>query len=199
MTTAVHRDLPRPVSFNDEALILVDAQDNIEGYDSKANVHGGQGRRHRAFSIFLFSEAGEVLLHRRSADKPLWPGYWTNSCCSHPRRGESYAEAARRRLDEELGLSTRLHALYRFEYRAQYQDKGSEHELCSVFVGRYERALPIHVNPLEIAEYRWVPAVEIDAWIVSEPESLTPWFLQEWKRLCSDQRARLRQVLKLDF
>ena len=69
------------VSFNNEALIIVDAQDRILGHGTKAELHQGAGTLHRAFSIFLFNHAGDVLLQQRSADKPLWPGYWSNTCC----------------------------------------------------------------------------------------------------------------------
>ena len=73
----------RIVSSEDEDLILVDADDNELGFRSKAECHDGTGILHRAFSLFLFNVAGELLLQRRSSSKRLWPGYWSNSCCSH--------------------------------------------------------------------------------------------------------------------
>ena len=87
-STAADGDI---VSFDNEALIIVDAQDRILGHGTKAELHQGAGTLHRAFSIFLFNDAGDVLLQQRSADKPLWPGYWSNTCCSHPRRGTAFA------------------------------------------------------------------------------------------------------------
>ena len=87
------------VSFSDEALILVDHEDRVTGYSSKADAHRGDGQLHRAFSVFLFDGPDWVLLQCRSDNKPLWPGYWANSCCSHPRRGESCDQAAVRRLE----------------------------------------------------------------------------------------------------
>ena len=78
------------VSFDTEDLILVDSADRVVGTAPKKAVHQPGGQLHRAFSIFIFAGGDQVLLHRRSAGKPLWPGYWTNSCCSHPRNGESY-------------------------------------------------------------------------------------------------------------
>ena len=117
------------VSFDNEALIIVDAQDRILGHGTKAELHQGAGTLHRAFSIFLFNDAGDVLLQQRSADKPLWPGYWSNTCCSHPRRGESYGIATRRRLMEELGVEAPLWFTHRFRYQAQFNNDGAEHEL----------------------------------------------------------------------
>ena len=76
------------VSNASEQLILVDDHDREIGYQGKADCHTGKGVLHRAFSIFVFNEGNELLLQQRSPSKMLWPGYWSNTCCSHPRRGE---------------------------------------------------------------------------------------------------------------
>ena len=81
-----------------DTLILVDSDDRETGFLSKEECHRGQGTLHRAFSVFVFNREGEILLQQRSGSKPLWPLYWSNSCCSHPRRGEHVEAAARRRL-----------------------------------------------------------------------------------------------------
>ncbi len=174
------------VSFDSERLILVAADDSVTGFASKRTAHLGSGLLHRAFSIFLFSPAGKVLLHRRSDGKPLWPGYWTNSCCSHPREGESYEQATRRRLREELGLEAPLQPLYRFEYQARYEDAGAEHELCTVYIGRVAESASVSCNPLEIAAWGWFGIEEVDEIIAADSSVFTPWFLLEWARLRSD-------------
>ena len=96
------------VSCESENLILVDQQDREIGTLDKAACHDGQGMLHRAFSLFIFNSQGELLLQKRSSQKRLWGGYWSNSCCSHPRQGEEYEIAIRRRLKEELGIQTEL-------------------------------------------------------------------------------------------
>lgn len=173
----------KTVSFDNEPLILVDGEDNVTGYETKVNAHLGDGLLHRAFSIFLFTENDEVLLQQRSGTKPLWPLYWSNSCCSHPRRGESYEQAVHRRLREELAVDVDLMFLYRFQYQAIFGDTGAEHELCSVFVGKVPAPVRIDVNPGEIAAWRWLPSVDVDRLIQEEPERVTPWFIMEWRRL----------------
>lgn len=173
----------RRVSFDDEPLILVDDDNNVIGYRSKADVHAGDGILHRAFSVFLFDAEGRLLLQQRSASKPLWPLYWANSCCSHPRRGETEAEAAKRRVLEELGLDAELEYVYTFTYHAKYEDKGSEHETCSVFLGRARGEVATNEN--EIAAIRWLSAEEVDAALASAPERYSPWLKMEWARLRS--------------
>lgn len=171
------------VSFDDEALILVDSRDRVTGYDSKINTHSGDGKLHRAFSVFLFDGPDWVLLQQRAPGKPLWPGFWANSCCSHPRRGESCDDAAHRRLQDELGVTTELEQLYTFEYRARYKDLGTEHELCAVYVGQYPRNAPLRINAEEIASWGWFSRAEIDRQVDAQRERFAPWFLLEWEQL----------------
>ena len=113
------------VSSDLEDLILVNSDDENLGTRPKRECHLNQGALHRAFSVFIFNSAGEVLLQQRTAQKFLWPLYWSNACCSHPRAGEDSEEAAHRRLKQELGISVSLTYLYKFEYQARYENVGS--------------------------------------------------------------------------
>lgn len=164
-----------------DQLILVDASDRETGVLSKEECHQGAGRRHRAFSVFLFNRQGELLLQQRSAAKPLWPLYWSNTCCSHPRQGETVEAAARRRLAEELALTAELRFLYKFEYRAEYQQIGTEHELCWVFAGR--AAGEPRADAAEIAAWRYVAPAALTADMAARPEQYTPWLRLEWPQV----------------
>ena len=132
------------VSPESELLILVDAHDQETGSLGKVECHDGDGILHRAFSVFLFNDRGELLLQQRSADKRLWPMFWTNTCCSHPRQGESMQMATERRLQQELNTASTLEFIYKFEYQARFGDLGSENELCSVYLGRLDRKATAH-------------------------------------------------------
>ncbi len=169
------------VSFPSEQLILVDDDDNSLGEMSKTDCHLGDGILHRAFSVFLVDSSGAVLMQKRSADKPLWPLYWSNSCCSHPRVGESMDVAIRRRMHEELGVACKVSFVYKFQYQANYEDVGSENELCSVYVGYYNGSLSI--NESEIAEVRHFSVGEIDEQLTINADQFTPWFKMEWTEI----------------
>ena len=192
--TAANGDV---VSFDNEALIIVDAQDRILGHGTKAELHQGAGTLHRAFSIFLFNDAGHVLLQQRSADKPLWPEFWSNTCCSHPRRGESYGIATRRRLKEELGVEAPLRFTHRFRYQAQFSAEGAEHELCSVYVGRIDG--DPKPNPQEVSDWQWISPSALDGWLETNPQNLTPWFKLEWAALRSGEHAETLERLGLNW
>jgi len=175
------QDPQRVVSFDDEPLVLVDSDDREVGFLDKASAHVGRGTLHRAFSLFIFNAKGELLLQQRAPGKRLWPGFWSNTCCSHPRRGETLESAIHRRLDEELGLKTELGFLFKFEYQAQFDADGAEHEVCWVYAGR-SVGQP-KVNPNEISGLRWIAPDALDAEMAAQPDAFTPWFKIEWDRL----------------
>lgn len=177
------------MSSESENLILVDESDNELGYLSKAKCHDGSGQLHRAFSIFIFDRDGELLLQQRAGNKRLWPEFWSNSCCSHPREGESMQIATSRRLQEELGVEVELEYAYKFCYQACFGRRGSEHELCSVFLGRCSQ--DIRPNKTEIDAIRFLSAADLAAEINASAGSFTPWFKQEWDQLSSQHAEML--------
>ena len=186
----------RHAAVDPEALILVDGADRDVGRLSKALCHEGLGILHRAFSLLIFNDAGELLIQQRAAGKRLWPLYWSNSCCSHPRSGESMEAATQRRLREELGIACPLEFLFKFQYQAQFDATGSEHELCSVFIGRSSD--PITVNPEEILAWRWVSAEALEKQLTaSTTDKFTPWFTLEWARIWRDHREAVRALRSL--
>ncbi len=174
----------QPVSSPTESLILVDDEDREIGFHPKAGCHEGQGLLHRAFSVFLFNDDGKLLLQKRSALKPLWPLYWSNSCCSHPRELESVEGAGRRRIYEELHLECEVRFLYKFKYQASFGDLGSEHELCHVFAGYTSDKVIAH--PDEIAEWRYVSPDTLTREIADDGDRFTPWLKMEWERIRTD-------------
>jgi isopentenyl-diphosphate Delta-isomerase len=176
-----------------DALILVDGADREVGYLDKAGCHAGGGVLHRAFSLLIFNARHELLLQQRAAAKRLWPLYWSNSCCSHPRRRESMEAAIHRRLGEELGLSCPLQFLFKFEYQAQFDATGAEHELCSVYIGRSEG--PLHINRDEIRACRWISPERLQQELAgAAAERFTPWFRLEWERTWREHRAAVRAL-----
>jgi isopentenyl-diphosphate delta-isomerase len=185
----------RIVSSEAEELILVDDDDTVTGYLSKAECHDGGGVLHRAFSLFLFNQNGELLLQQRSASKRLWPGFWSNSCCSHPRRGESMGVATQRRLRDELNIDVSLEYVYKFSYQAEFGDSGSEHELCHVYLGKVEDS--VEPNDHEIESIRFVQPHDLAEEFAASPAVFTPWLKMEWLALSGEHREKLAGYCRL--
>ena len=179
----------KTVSSESEQLILVDENDNELGFLGKQQCHDGEGILHRAFSLFVFNADGELLLQKRSADKRLWPLFWSNSCCSHPRKGESMEVATGRRLQEELGINTDLEFVYKFSYQAQFGGRGSENELCSVYLGKTDQRYVSNAN--EVADVRFLTRDALQEELRKNSAQITPWFKMEWERLCGEFAEKL--------
>ncbi len=160
-----------------EYVILVSADDHELGRMEKMEAHQ-KGILHRAFSIFLFNERGETLLQQRAAGKYHSPLLWTNTCCSHPREGETVLQAAQRRVREELGIRPEdihdLRPAFHFTYRAEFDNNLIEHELDHVVIGQYEGSC--QPNPEEVASTRWVSMPDLLTDVEKSPAHYTAWF-----------------------
>ncbi|MBV2166661.1 MAG: isopentenyl-diphosphate Delta-isomerase [Kaistella sp.] len=166
----------------EEQVVLVSEKDEILGVMDKMQAHEN-GILHRAFSVFLFNDKGEMLLQKRAADKYHSPNQWTNAVCSHPRMGETYMEAAQRRLKEELGIETPLTYRFNFLYKADVGQNLWEHELDHVFTGNFEGEFKL--NEEEVSEVRYISTDELDKEMSANPENFTEWFkiiLKEYKQ-----------------
>lgn len=158
--------------INEEKVILVDKHDGQIGVGEKLRTHL-EGRLHRAFSIFIFNAKGELLLHKRSKTKYHSAGLWTNTCCSHPRPGESVKEAAHRRLKEEMGFDSELVQGFSFIYKAKLNNNLVEHEFDHVLIGKFDGR--INPNPEEVESWKWVGIDELKIDIQNNPEKYTFW------------------------
>ena len=136
-----------------EQVILVDEQDRPIGLMEKQAAHIGP-HLHRAFSVFIFNSKGELLLQQRALSKYHSPGLWTNTCCSHPRAGETLEEATSRRLKEEMGMSCPIHEVYTFIYMAPVGQGLTEHEFDHVFIGQSDD-IPA-INTEEVASWKYM-------------------------------------------
>ncbi len=154
-------------------IILVDEHDVPTGTMEKMEVHQ-KALLHRAFSIFVFNDKGEMLLHKRADKKYHSGGLWTNACCSHPKPGEEISVAAATRLREEMGFNTELTKAFDFIYKAPFDNGLTEHEFDHVFIGRYDGA--ILPNPEEVSDYCFKAVEEIKNSIQSHPQKYTEWF-----------------------
>ncbi|PRX53159.1 isopentenyl-diphosphate Delta-isomerase [Flagellimonas meridianipacifica] len=159
--------------MKEENVILVNEDDQPIGLMPKMEAHE-KAVLHRAFSVFIVNEAGEIMLQQRAADKYHSPLLWTNTCCSHQREGETNIEAGKRRLQEEMGFSVDLKELFSFIYKAPFDNGLTEHELDHVMIGYYND-VP-NINPKEVASWKWMQPSDIKKDISENPEEYTAWF-----------------------
>ena len=157
----------------EEYVILVDEQDQPIGQMEKQAAHVTP-HLHRAFSIFIFNSKGELLLQQRALSKYHSPGLWTNTCCSHPRAGETLEEATSRRLMEEMGIVCPMHEVYTFIYKASVGEGLIEHEFDHVWIGQSDDE-PI-INHEEVESWKYMSLNDLSEDIQLHPELYTEWF-----------------------
>lgn len=157
-----------------------------------------KGLLHRAFSVFLFDSKGRLLMQQRSDDKITFPGFWTNTVCSHPIflqdgvAAKTYGEglqdevdgvdgvkrAARRKVKHELGITgiteedftylTRLH------YLAPSDGTWGEHEMDYILF--VQKDVSYEINPNEVKDVKYVTQDELKTFFARTDVTFTPWF-----------------------
>ena len=174
-----------PGAAAEELVVLVSPEGEAVGTAPKAGVHHADTPLHLAFSVYLFDDAGALLVTQRSLTKATFPGVWTNSACGHPGPGEALHDAVRRRVGVELGLTVsdlRL-VLPRFSYRAE-QDGIVELELCPVLVGRVAGTAPaLRPAAAEVEAVEWVRWQRFAADVLGGRRTVSTW--------CREQVAEL--------
>jgi isopentenyl-diphosphate delta-isomerase len=157
----------------EKQVILVNEHDVPIGSIEKMEAHE-KALLHRAFSVFIFNNKNEMLLQRRALGKYHSAGLWTNACCSHPAPGETTVAAAQRRLFEELGFTVALEEIFEFSYRTAFDNGLTENEYDHVLTGRFDG--PVHPDPEEVSEYRFLPMESIRDLLQHEAQQFTSWF-----------------------
>ncbi|QGY42413.1 isopentenyl-diphosphate Delta-isomerase [Maribellus comscasis] len=175
----------------EDFVILVDENDNETGISEKLAAHR-KALMHRAISVFICNSKGEWLLQRRALNKYHSNGLWTNTCCSHPFPGETNMEAAQRRLEEEMGLTTNLTEIFWFRYKESLDNELTENELDHVFIGFTDKHPKINKN--EVNEWQYLSFDDIKADIKFYPEKYTVWFKMIFDRVNNElSKSNARQ------
>lgn len=174
--------------YGKRRVVLVDENDNEMGEAGLIEAHRDPGLKHRAFSLQLYRKVNgnvELLLQQRAAEKPVFPYYWSNTCCYNMAPGEEYLTRVVSRSKEEMGLevsASNLCKLYRFSYYAPDIEGWCENELDTVIIGEWDGV--VTPNPLEAMDYKWIEWNELKLDVHDNPGVFAPWF----KTILSDQR-----------
>ncbi|QLQ81500.1 hypothetical protein HG537_0F02610 [Torulaspora globosa] len=191
------------IRLMNENCIVLDWNDEAIGAGTKKLCHLmsniEKGLLHRAFSVFLFNDRGELLLQQRASEKITFPDLWTNTCCSHPlcvddelgldgsleEKVQGAINAAVRKLEHELGIPQsetrtrgRFHFLNRIHYMAPSNEPWGEHEIDYILFYKLSegQALSVAPNVNEVRDSKWVSAEQLKQMFRDPNLKFTPWF-----------------------
>lgn len=171
---------------NSKLVVLVDEADKPIGTALKETVHGANTPLHRGLSVFLFDSKGRVLVQKRAEQKLTWPGVWSNSCCGHPIPGETYEEAARRIVNEELGLEVKDFKKVS-DYRYRFERGGVvENEICPVYMGKALGEARIKTS--EVSDFKFMEWEKFKKALNNDSK-------EEWSEWCKEEAELVEEVL----
>ncbi|MCP4156402.1 MAG: NUDIX domain-containing protein [bacterium] len=161
----------------EEYVVVIDINDNELGIEEKIKAHK-TGKLHRAFSIVILDENQNLLIHKRNKQKYHCGELWTGPCCGHPRPGESYEDAAHRKLKAEMGFDCALAPEFSGHYKIKLEkDDLWEHEYGVVLFGHVKRnSLIINPHPGEVEDFRWISLANLIDELLNNTQNYTPWF-----------------------
>lgn len=182
----------RPAFPDSQHVVLIDKKDSILGVEEKERAHQKPFKLHRAISVFIFDPLyKKMLITRRSRFKKTWPLFWSNAVCSHPFFGESYYNAAKRRVKEELGIKKiKLEKATTLIYKASYNNLWGEYEYDVVFFGTYPLDGKIVPNREEVESYKWIDISLLFLEIKKRKNLFTPWFRIILKKLLKEKKIK---------
>jgi len=157
------------------SVVLVDENDHPIGTMDKLEAHV-KGALHRAFSVIIYNQYGQILLQRRAESKYHCPGLWANTCCGHPFPEELSKDAAVRRLQEEMGFTCPVHPVTSFIYKLDLPNNLIEHEFVHIFSGVVDE-IDIMAHPDEVSEFTWLTPEDIRQDIKHHADRYAPWFV----------------------
>ncbi len=161
-----------------KTVVLTNENGDRLGESEIIEAHTNGGKLHQAFSIIVWNpEKTHMLIQKRADCKMLWPGYWSNTCCSHPQGKRSIEEEAATRLQEECGFTCPLTVHSSFTYKAEDPEgRGTEHEYDTILVGEVSQETILNPDPDEISEITWIDVKKLKSDMQNHSNLYTPWF-----------------------
>lgn len=152
----------------DMLIDLVDLSDQVVGVGRRRQVFQ-TAANFRVAHVFVFDSTGQLLL-QRIASGLRHEGAWGSSAAGYLKAGESYQDAAVRKLQEELRVSVPIAVVG----KTMMVDQGSQ-KFISLFVANSDG--PFSPNPADISQLQFLSLQQITLERVTGARPFTETFL----------------------
>ena len=159
----------------EEIIDIVDESDNVIGQDKRTNKFEKEFIS-RNVAIFILDGKGDALIVRRSPQKRSFPNRYDLAACGNVMSGESYMEAAKRELKEELGIECELNFLEKIFNEFKEKNKTLKY-FTGVFMGYHEGEIKLND---ELVEPKWLSIKQIEKMLEENNELFTPGFVKDF-------------------
>lgn len=163
-----------------ERIIFVDENDTPFGVGTREEAWA-QGIRMRIVRAVIRDENGRFLSQHRSEEKKSYPNRWTDSASGHVDEGDTYDSAIARETQEEIGISTDLKFLGKFESE-DITDGKTIREFNAIYEGTIQSTTQLSLQKSEVSEVKWFEISELRKLMQEEPELFTPGFRETLAR-----------------
>lgn len=167
-----------------ERIQIVDENDQPMGASTRQEAWA-KGSFYRLVQIVIRDENGNFLLQKRSMEKPLYPGRWTNAASGHVDEGETYEISAPRELKEEIGVDTPLTFVGKFLVQKKDDDK-TINQFNSIFEGKVTQDIKLTLQPEEVSEVKWFSPKDLRKSITKNPDNFTPAMVKAFEEFYAD-------------
>ncbi len=151
-----------PKDNQQEKFYLVDKDDQVLGSITRDQAHSDKTKIHRCVQIVITNHLDQILLQKRSMSKDTYPGYWTLSAAGHVEYGQTYLQAAKRELFEEVGIKTRLTFIIKY-----LLEMPSETEIEALYTGKVTK-LDTTLDAHEISQVKWVKKKDLQNFVTTQ-------------------------------
>jgi len=164
-----------------EKVYVVDEDDNVIA--EKWRDETVPSDRIRVVSIWVENNMGEVLLAKRNSTKKIHPGLWGPSAAGGVTVGESYEEAAKKELSEEIGLDVDKHNIKLVEIdKYLYGTLDDGLRMMTVFSATINWPVEKFTYPAaDVEALKWIVKLELEKELISNPEKYLP-HANTWER-----------------
>ena len=149
---------------------IVDENDKIIDKASRQECHSNPKLIHRGVFVILVDEKNSILLSKRSMEKDTNPGKWEFPA-GHNDLGESYENAAKRKLKKETGISAKLKKIAKINAMLR-----QETEFDAIFIGKVKSSVKTKLDKKEVSETRFVPTSDLKKELAKDEKAFTDCF-----------------------